>query len=67
MKPNAKNKTLLGFGDGYVTVNGLKNFLDFPFAALAVDGDSQHDGLGERQKRITSSEPVGEYSLLESF
>lgn len=41
MKPNAKNKTLLGFGDGYVTVNGLKNFLDFPFAALAAQGSGR--------------------------
>jgi len=40
----------------------LQNFLDFLFAALAVDGDPQRHGLGDRSVR--SSEPVGEYWAL---
>lgn len=42
----------------------LKDFLHFPFASFAVNGDFQHNGLGDRIVRSLVQYPFGKYSRV---
>lgn len=51
VKLNTQKIRKIGLILKIVTIYALKNFLYFPFAGFAMNGDFQHSGLGDRRMR----------------